>query len=291
MHTDSHVGRVLEAAGRRVELDPDTITSPGSVDAARRALGAALTAVEAVTAGTVDRVFAATRPPGHHATGSAAMGFCLFNNVAAATAHALEQPGIRKVLVVDWDVHHGNGTEAIFADDDRVLFFSAHRSPFYPWTGHADTVHDGLTLNAPMPKGYKDASILHPLSALLVPAAQRFEPDLIIVSAGYDAHVEDPLGGCALTDDGFALVAQVVQGLANLHCDGRWIAVLEGGYDLAATARSAVRTVGVMMGDPAPARPQEPADALIRGIISRVRAAARKTDWGKGVEWGVGTLR
>ncbi len=288
VHDDAHVNRVLDAAGARVELDPDTVTSPGSVAAARRALGGALTAVERVLAGDADRAFASVRPPGHHATGSEAMGFCLFNNVAAAAAHALQHPGIDRVLIVDWDVHHGNGTEAIFADDDRVLFFSTHRMPFYPCTGHADTVHDGRTLNAPMPRGFSDAAVLYAFDALLAPAARRFEPDLIVVSAGYDAHADDPLGGCAVTDGGFGMFAGRVQDLATEHCGGRWVAVLEGGYDLAATARSAAATLDVMFGTAPPPPPQQPADGLIRGIISRTRAAARKTEFGGAVDWKSG---
>jgi len=285
VHTDGHLNRVLDAAGRSVALDPDTRTSPGSVVAARRALGGALAAVEAVCAGAVDRSFAAVRPPGHHATGSDIMGFCLFNNVAAAAAHALEQDGIERVLVVDWDVHHGNGTEDIFRDDDRVLYFSVHRSPFYPWTGHVEHVFDGRTANAPLPPGFDDAAALYALDVLLRPLAERFAPDLVVVSAGYDAHADDPLGGCALSDEGFARMAATVQDLADATCGGRWVAVLEGGYDLAATARGVARTVGVMLGETAPARPAQEADALVRGIVSRARSALRKTDFGRSVEW------
>jgi acetoin utilization deacetylase AcuC-like enzyme len=214
------------------------------------------------------------------------MGFCIFNNVAAAVAHALEADGVRRVLVVDWDVHFGNGTEEIFRGDDRVLVFSAHRYPFYPFTGGADRVYDGRSVNAPLPKGFGDASVGYAFVSLLAPVARSFGPDLVVVSAGYDAHRDDPLGGCAVSDDGFTLLSRFVAALAAELCEGRWLAVLEGGYDLGATARSALRTIEVMLEhDRAPVSFGQ-ADALVRGIVSRAKSAIRRTDFGRTIDWG-----
>ena len=295
VHTDSHLNRVLEVAGRVAELDPDTRTSEGSVDAARRALGSTLALVDAVLDDEVRAGFAAVRPPGHHATSTDAMGFCLFTNVAAAAAHALDRPGIDRVLVLDWDVHHGNGTAEIFRDDDRVALFSSHRFPFYPFSGGADEVHDGRTVNAPLPEGFGDADVAEAWHTVAAPVARRHAPDLILVSAGYDAHAADPIGGCAVTEEGFAALAGLVDGLARELCGGRWVAVLEGGYNLRATARSAVRTLEVMLDGP-PAKPGAPgsegtggepaaATALVKGILNRAQRSVARTEWGRGVEF------
>ena len=208
----------LDAAGETVYLDADTIFGPTTLDAALLAAGAAIQAVE------LDG-FALVRPPGHHALPDRAMGFCLLGNVAVAARHAQRELGVGRVAILDWDVHHGNGTQAIFAGDPSVLFVSIHRWPFYPGTGGPGD-GDETTVNVPLPAGAGDAEYLRVMDEIAVPAVRRFEPELLIVSAGYDAAVGDPLGGMRVTADGFRELA----GRAAPLC-ARIALVLEGGYD------------------------------------------------------------
>jgi acetoin utilization deacetylase AcuC-like enzyme len=234
-------------------LDHDTYLSPASFDVALLAAGAAVAAVDAALDGTVHHAFAIVRPPGHHATPERGMGFCLLNNVAIAAAHALAR-GLTRVLVVDWDVHHGNGTQDAFYASDQVLFFSTHQYPFYPGTGAADETGlgkgEGYTINLPLPAGQRDENYLRLFDERLLPVAAGFRPELILVSAGYDAHANDPLGGMRLTESGFAALADRLTTLAAAHADNRLIAVLEGGYDPPALARSVAATLRVLDGEP-----------------------------------------
>jgi acetoin utilization deacetylase AcuC-like enzyme len=235
-------------------LDHDTYLSPASFDVAMLAAGAAVAAVDAALAGTVNRSFAIVRPPGHHATPERGMGFCLLNSVAIAAAHALAR-GLTRVLIVDWDVHHGNGTQDAFYATDQVLFFSTHQYPFYPGTGAANETGlgkgEGYTINVPLPAGQRDETYLRVFDERLLPAAQRYRPELILISAGYDAHQHDPLGGMRLTESGFAALTDRVATLAADHSDNRLIAVLEGGYDPPALARSVAATLRVLDGESA----------------------------------------
>jgi acetoin utilization deacetylase AcuC-like enzyme len=249
----------VEAIERAAEngggwLDHDTYLSPASFDVAMLAAGAAVAAVDAALDGTVARSFAIVRPPGHHATPERGMGFCLLNNVAIAAAHALAR-GLTRVLVVDWDVHHGNGTQDAFYATDQVLFFSVHQYPFYPGTGAADETGigkgEGYTINVPLPAGQRDETYLRLFDERLLPAARRYRPELILISAGYDAHAHDPLGGMRLTESGFAALAERLSTLAADLADNRLIAVLEGGYDPLALARSVAATLRVLDGEPA----------------------------------------
>ena len=227
-------------------LDADTMIGPDSVDVARLAVGAAVAAVDAVLDGTAPRAFALVRPPGHHATPRRGMGFCLFNSIACAAAHALAR-GLERVLVVDWDVHHGNGTQDAFYDTDRVLFCSVHQSPLYPGTGAAAErgtgAGEGFTLNLPLPPGQDDGTYRRVFDDRLLPAARDYRPELVLVSAGFDAHAADPLAQMALTEDGFADLARRVAALADETCDGRLVAILEGGYDPTALARSVAAVI------------------------------------------------
>ena len=260
-------------------LDLDTPLGPHSYRAAVAAASAACRGVDAVCTGTFPKAFALVRPPGHHALPGRGMGFCLLNNVAIAARHAQDVHGIGRVLIVDWDVHHGNGTQAAFYDDPDVAYFSIHRSPFYPGTGALDETgrREGLgsTCNVPLPPGTGDADILAVFRDVLVPFAHRLSPDLILVSAGYDAHRADPLGGMTMTEAGYAALTGVVQALSQELCAGRLALVLEGGYDLAALGASVVATIARLEG-PA-GRTNRDADLLAtpRPAVQRIIDAAR----------------
>jgi acetoin utilization deacetylase AcuC-like enzyme len=256
VHTPAHVERVRSLEGQYGSLDPDTHLSPESVAAAMLAAGAAIEAVDAVCTGRAANAFALVRPPGHHAVANRAMGFCLFNNVAIAAAHARAARDMQRVLVVDWDVHHGNGTEATFYGSKDVLFFSTHQFPFYPGTGDLRAcgagAGEGYTVNVPFAGGANDADYALVFRDLLAPIAEQYQPDLVLVSAGFDAHRSDPLGGMRLTEEGFANLCAEVKAIADKFAGGRLVMVLEGGYDLAGLARSVQACVEVMAGSAAP---------------------------------------
>ncbi len=241
-HTAEYVDAIMSTAGRSYMLDADTFTVAESFDVATCAAGAMLDLVDRVMAGEFDNGFAAVRPPGHHAESERAMGFCLFNNIAVAAAYALNHHKMERVLVVDWDVHHGNGTQEIFWNDPRVLFISLHQYPFYPGTGRCDEIGDGegrgFTVNIPMPGGFGDAEWLAAFHRVVEPIAHQFKPELVLVSAGFDAHASDPLGGMRVTEAGFAAMADSVLSIAREHAGGKMIAALEGGYDVDALAAS-----------------------------------------------------
>ncbi|HEU4685641.1 MAG TPA: histone deacetylase [Nitrospira sp.] len=226
----------------RVSLDPDTSMSPGSLAAAYLAAGGALAAADAVMSKQVDHAFCAVRPPGHHAEAGRAMGFCLFNNVAIAARYIQRKYGLERVLIVDWDVHHGNGTQHSFEDDPTVLFFSTHQYPHYPGTGRATErgrgAGEGYTINVPMESSQGDEEYREVFQQTLVPAADKFKPDFVIISAGFDAHQADPLASMALTETGYGELTTIVAGIAKRHAKGRILSSLEGGYNLEALAAS-----------------------------------------------------
>ena len=229
-----------EAGGRR--LDPDTVTSPMSYEAARLASGAVADAVTRVVGGEDRIAFCAVRPPGHHALRDRAMGFCLFNHVAVGAAVATRTLGLSRVLIVDWDVHHGNGTQAIFWEDPQVGFFSMHRYPFYPGSGAADETGAGagagMTRNLPISFGMSPDKIMEMFRESLVDFATRVTPELVLISAGFDAHREDPIGSLGLETSHFRLLTEIVHPLAASHAGGRIVSVLEGGYNPAALTAS-----------------------------------------------------
>jgi acetoin utilization deacetylase AcuC-like enzyme len=247
VHSEDHVDRLasLSRLGRLVPETPDTLVSPATYRAARRAAGAAIGAVDAVMAGRIDNAFCPVRPPGHHAEYDQAMGFCFFNNIAVAARHLQVRHGLERIAIVDWDVHHCNGTQHCFEDDPSVFVFSVHRhSPgFFPGTGARGErgVGPGIgrTLNVPLPPGSTDADYLDAIRDQLQPALAEFRPQFVLISAGFDAHRADPLGGMALTEAAFeGMTAQLVR-MAGDHCQGRLVSVLEGGYNLDALAASA----------------------------------------------------
>lgn len=235
-------------------LDGDTIVGPASVEVAALAAGAGIAAIDAALDDRAGRGFVLARPPGHHATPGRGMGFCIFNTIAVAAAHALHR-GVERILIVDWDVHHGNGTQDAFYETDQVLFISTHQSPLYPGTGAAAErgagQGDGYTINLPLPAGTGDAGYREAFDRFILPAAEAFRPEIVLVSAGFDAHARDPLAAMSLTEAGFTTLARRVARIADEHAEGRLIAFLEGGYDPEALAASVVATLAVLDGEDA----------------------------------------
>jgi acetoin utilization deacetylase AcuC-like enzyme len=266
VHSDRHIRAIEELSARGGGMiDIDTVTSERSFEAALHAAGGAALAAERLLSGDERFAFCGLRPPGHHAEGSRAMGFCLFNNLAVAAAHALAEGGIERVLVLDWDVHHGNGTEAIFARSDRVLYASVHQWPLYPGTGPAHYVGEGegegYTVNMPVPPGSGSDEFLSLVQHLVAPLARAFQPGLVAISAGYDAHRDDPLAECRVETDAYGDMAATMSQVAA-EVSAPVLVCLEGGYEPAALAASVVATVEAL-GDgreprAAPAEPAEP---------------------------------
>ena len=238
VHDPFYIETVSRTDGKAFSrLDPDTALSARSYQVARLAAGGLLQAVDTLLdpkAADPRAVFAALRPPGHHAEPDRGMGFCLFNNIAIAAEYAIQKHGLKRVLIVDWDLHHGNGTQKAFYDRKDVLFFSSHQFPHYPGTGDVDECGsgpgEGFTVNAPFPPGFGDAEYIAVYSQVLRPIATAFQPELVLVSAGFDPYYKDPLGGMGLTGDGFGNVASLVREIADESCDGKVLITLEGGY-------------------------------------------------------------
>ncbi|MBW3551454.1 MAG: histone deacetylase family protein [Proteobacteria bacterium] len=248
VHSDSLLALVLDTpVETRIALDPDTMLGPGSAEAALRAAGAGVAAVDAVLVGGQRRVFCAVRPPGHHATGSAVMGFCLFNSIAVAAAHACEQHGLSRVAVVDFDVHHGNGTQAIFETDPRVMYLSSHQLPLYPETGRADEHGVGNVVNAPLPPGAGSEPFRAAWREHLLPALDAFRPQMLLISAGFDAHRLDPLAQLELEAGDYRWLTTELVAIAERHAHGRLASMLEGGYDLQALRECSVAHVGALL--------------------------------------------
>jgi acetoin utilization deacetylase AcuC-like enzyme len=249
VHSAAHIDRVLGSvpAAGQVQIDTDTWLSPASGEAALRAAGAVCAAVDAVMAGPSTRAFCAVRPPGHHATPDQAMGFCLFNNVAVAVAHALAVHGLKRIAIADFDVHHGNGTQDIFAREPRVLFVSSHQSPLYPDTGAADERGVGNIVNAPMSPGTGSWEFRDLWDGVLLPRMRAFRPQLVMISAGFDAHRGDPLADLCLGSEDFAWITGRLVELARSHAGNRIVSSLEGGYELRALAASAAAHVGALL--------------------------------------------
>lgn len=249
VHTAAHVDRIVDIlpASGTVRLDEDTLMSPASAEAGLRAAGALVAAVDAVMRGSATRAFCAVRPPGHHATPDQAMGFCLFNNVAVAAAHAIAAHGLKRVAIADFDVHHGNGTQDIFQQEPRVLFISSHQSPLYPGTGSAEERGAGNIVNAPLSPGEGSYEFRALWNDALLPRLHAFKPQLVLVSAGFDAHNSDPLSDIHLAAEDYAWITERLVDLARAHAGGRLVSTLEGGYDLGALAASASAHVSALL--------------------------------------------
>ncbi|MGD8241067.1 MAG: histone deacetylase [Armatimonadota bacterium] len=255
IHTEEYVAEVQRACreGQAFLHSSDTPICLGSYRAALLAAGGVLSAIDAIMAGDVRNAFCAVRPPGHHAVEDRAMGFCLFNNVAVGVRYAQSKHNLRKILIVDWDVHHGNATQAAFYDDPDVLYFSVHQYPFYPGTGAASETGagrgEGSTLNAPLPAGSGDSVYERVFEDILKPRALAFAPDLVIISAGFDGHEDDLLGSMQLSTEGYAKLTRMVRDIAERCCSGRIVSVLEGGYNLEALAASVASHVSALLED------------------------------------------
>lgn len=249
VHPQDYVDQIREAAPEEgiIFLDGDTAMGPKSLDAALYAAGAATLAVDEVMAGKVKNAFCAIRPPGHHAEARRAMGFCLFNNAAVAARHAQAVHGAERVAIVDFDVHHGNGTQDIFWSDPSVLYASTHQSPLFPGTGKASEQGVGNIVNVPMHAGDDGFAFREAMESEVLPRVEAFHPDLLVISAGFDAHIRDPLGEMRLTEADFAWITERLMAIAARRCAGRVVSVLEGGYDLTALARSVATHVATLM--------------------------------------------
>lgn len=280
IHRRSYIDEVAATAGHAyVSLDPDTATSAGSYVAAQLAVGGLLNAVDSVVSGAVDNAFALVRPPGHHAEADRAMGFCLFNNVAVAAMHAINRHNMKRVLIVDWDLHHGNGTQHAFYEDNRVLYFSTHQYPYYPGTGALEEIGLGAglgyTINVPLRSGADNDSYLNIFRRILQPVARQFKPELVLVSAGFDIYEDDPLGGMQVTPAGFATLTRVLLDIADASCGGRLVMTLEGGYNIEGQRLGVKRVLQEMCdkarantATPAPGRKEDP---LIDRVIAQIK--------------------
>lgn len=274
VHEKALVDRIRALAGHSAQLDPDTTASPGSAEAALLAAGAATQAVRRVIAGEAKNAFALVRPPGHHAEADRAMGFCFFNNaaVAVAEAHAM---GLERVLCLDWDVHHGNGTQHSFYARRDLLYMSTHQFPFYPGTGALHEIGrgagEGYTVNVPLEPGAGDADFAAIFADVLLPVAEAYRPELVIVSAGFDAHRADPLGNMQLSTEGYAALCGSMKSFADRICGGKLVLTLEGGYDLDALAESVEACVDVLTGATPPSVKPD-ASPRVAEVISNVGA-------------------
>ena len=280
-HAPAHVAQVAATAGRpSYAFDADTPTSARSYDTARLAVGGYLVLLESIMEGAVANGFAFVRPPGHHAEPDRAMGFCLFNNVAIGARYLQRRFGLRRILIVDWDVHHGNGTQDSFYDDPEVLYVSTHQYPFYPGTGAAAEVGGGAaagrTLNVPLPAGCGDDEYVAAFSRVIVPVAEQFRPEFVLVSAGFDAHRRDPLASMTVTEEGYRAMTRMLLGVAATHAQGRIAAVLEGGYDLRALQASVATVLDELGGA---AEQAEVATPRPRSGVLDATVAAQRPFW------------
>ena len=249
VHPQSYIDQVIATAPAtgRVQLDPDTAMNPSTLEAAQRAVGAACAAEDAVMGGDAKTAFCAVRPPGHHAEPERSMGFCIFNSVAIAAQHARAAHGLSRVAVVDFDVHHGNGTQAAFWDDADLFYGSTHQMPLYPGTGAASETGAGNIHNFPLPPGAAGLAFRDACSDGLLPALEAFQPELLLLSAGFDAHENDPLAQLRLETSDYVWISEELLALAGRHCQGRLVSSLEGGYDLGALAAATAAHVRALM--------------------------------------------
>jgi len=252
VHTPHYIDFVASTAGKsHVILDPDTMTSAETYEISKLAVGGLLNAIDAVIAGDVDNAFAFVRPPGHHAEKDTAAGFCVFNNIAIGAMHAIQKHNLKRILIVDWDLHHGNGTQHSFYGDPRVLYFSTHQYPYYPGTGSISETGRGqgeyYTINVPLTMSVGDAVFVKIFRKILEPVALEFKPELILLSAGFDTYYQDPLGAMQVTPEGYAAMTRILLTIADTCCQGRFVVVLEGGYHLSGLVKSVKAVLNEML--------------------------------------------
>jgi len=283
VHGAAHLARVAAAAQHAPQnLDPDTYVCRESLEVARLAAGGAIDLARQVASGRLGTGLAAVRPPGHHAEAGRAMGFCLFNNVAIAARALQAEDGVERILILDWDVHHGNGTQHSFEEDPTVLYASTHQFPYYPGTGAAGEAGrgkgTGFTLNVPLPAGCGDATYAGVMQRVLVPVTEKFRPEVILVSCGFDAHVDDPLAAMQVTGAGFEAMASIVRALAEATCGGRLVFVLEGGYAASSLYEGTHAVLSVLTRATAPPLPPPvamPPGSVLEAVVGRVAQVHR----------------
>jgi acetoin utilization deacetylase AcuC-like enzyme len=285
IHSPSYVEFIASTAGQQsVYLDPDTATSPESYEIAKLAVGGVCNAIDNVIEGKVDNAFAFVRPPGHHAEKDAAAGFCIFNNIAIGAMYAILKHRLKRILIVDWDLHHGNGTQHSFYSDPRILYFSTHQYPYYPGTGSLQEIGqgkgEGYTINVPLRGGAGDASFVKIFRKILQPVALHFKPELVLLSAGFDTYFQDPLGSMRVTPEGFAALMRILLEIADSCCHGRLVAVLEGGYHIAGLTKSVKAVLEEMLDETHCSKEKfsslekeadEDTDQIIKQVISRIK--------------------
>ncbi len=277
VHSTEHLALLCKLEGQAAQIDPDTYSSPRSLEVARLAAGSITELALRVARGAAQRGFALIRPPGHHAEHARPMGFCLINNVAVAAQALRDEAGVERIAIVDWDVHHGNGTQHLFESEQDVLFLSLHQYPFYPGSGalqeQGHAAGEGSTVNLPLPAGCGDAEYGAAFQHIVAPVLRKFRPQILLVSAGFDAHARDPLASMQVSARGFRAFAATLRALADEICEGRLVLALEGGYDLDALGESVAEVVGVLCEKQAPSIDFPPPSALGRSLVDQFRAA------------------
>lgn len=273
IHEHSYIDSIAATMGKtQRRLDPDTVTSPMSYEAARMAVGGALNLADRLMDAEIESGFALVRPPGHHAEHNRAMGFCIFNNIAVAARYLEKRHGLKRVIIVDFDLHHGNGTQHSFYRDPGVLYFSTHQYPYYPGTGHYGEVGDGegkgYTVNVPLSHGMDDADYIHVFNNVLIPITDLYKPEAVLVSAGFDTHYNDPLGGMGVTEAGYAEMTRILLDIAGKHSNGKTLFALEGGYDVTGLTNSVKAVIMEMRGTPLYGSNTQgsPSDSVIQAV-------------------------
>lgn len=273
IHEHSYIDSIAATMGKaQRRLDPDTVTSPMSYEASRMAVGGALNLADKLMDAEIESGFALVRPPGHHAEHNRAMGFCIFNNIAIAARYLEKRHGLKRVIVVDFDLHHGNGTQHSFYKDPGVLYFSTHQYPYYPGTGHYDEVGDGegkgYTVNVPLSHGMGDADYIYVFNNVLIPIADLYKPEAVLVSAGFDAHYNDPLGGMGVTEAGYAAMTRILLDIAKRHSNGKTLFALEGGYNMNGLTNSVKAVIMEMRGTPMYSKDTHgnPSDGVVQAV-------------------------
>jgi acetoin utilization deacetylase AcuC-like enzyme len=285
VHDLNYIESIASTKGKERRLDPDTVASPGTYEASCMAAGGVLELADKLVTGEINSGFALVRPPGHHAERNRAMGFCIFNNIAVGARYLEKKHKLSRILIVDFDLHHGNGTQHSFYKDSKILYFSTHQYPYYPGTGWYEEVGEGegkgYTVNVPLTYGMADSDYVYIFEELLRPLADAYKPEAVLVSAGFDTYYHDPLGGMKVTEDGFAAMTRILLNIADKHCGGKTLIALEGGYDLKGLASSVKAVVMEMKGSSVqtPEVGQSPSSSVVQ-TVGKVKQTLEPY-WGK----------